>query len=118
MKRFLKFILISITPVIIVASLVILFAKDIEYTTSKADPTRCTLKCYYDTHYCKVHHVKHINFFELSDKIYFGIIDALKSTGNYEKANVYVLVVGVPLLIYILFVYSVAIQFIINRKHA
>lgn len=91
---------------------------DMKYATNKADKNSCSLKCYYSTDYCKTNHVKHISYFALSDKMYNMTINTLASTGKYKEANVYVLVVGFPIIIYLLFVYSVGLQFIINRHHA
>ena len=43
-------------------------------------------------------------FFMLVFPIYFGIISSLKSTGNYRLANIIFLVIGLPLIMYILLV--------------
>lgn len=64
-------------------------------------PKKCTWAAHSDTNYCKQNHVKFLNnHFDLTDKIYFGAINALRSTGNYGAANVVFLVLFFPLIIW------------------
>ena len=61
-------------------------------------PDKCTWAAHSDTAYCKQNHVKlHKNHMDITDKIYFGAIGALHSTGNYGAANVIFLVILFPL---------------------
>jgi hypothetical protein len=54
-----------------------------------------------NTTYCKRHHVAFMKpYFHFSDPVYFGIIDLLKSSGNYAGANIIFLVLLWPLLMY------------------
>lgn len=64
-------------------------------------PDKCTWAAHSDTAYCKQNHVKLLkNHMETTDKIYFGAIGALRSTGNYGAANVIFLVILFPLIIW------------------
>jgi hypothetical protein len=50
----------------------------------KKQKEKCSWVCHNDTDYCKKNHVKLVKpYFDKIDPIYFGIIDSLKSTGNY-----------------------------------
>jgi len=73
---------------------------------------KCSWACHNNTVYCKENHVKFAKpYFDKIDPIYFGIIHALKSTGNYRLANIIFLVILLPLGMYFLLVKSIAIQF-------
>lgn len=64
---------------------------------------KCTWACHNNTAYCKQNHVKYLNkYYNYTDYFYFGIINSLHSTGSYRKANVFILVVLIPLLIIML----------------
>ena len=76
----------------------------------------CSWICHNNTNYCKENHVNFANtYFDKIDPIYFGIINSLKSTGNYRWANVIFLVILLPLIMYILLVRSIDIQFKIRE---
>ncbi|HHM20790.1 MAG TPA: hypothetical protein ENJ20_02095 [Bacteroidetes bacterium] len=63
----------------------------------------CSWYCHHHTDYCKKHHVKYAkHFFKITDPLYFGIINFLKSTGNYMLANIFFLAILLPLIIYFL----------------
>jgi hypothetical protein len=67
----------------------------------------CTWYCHNDTEYCIKTHNKFIkgNFLTFTNRIYFGILNFLGSIkGAYVAMNILCLVVGVPLLIWILFI--------------
>jgi len=66
---------------------------------------KCSWACHDDTSHCKENHVQFLrNYFRYSDPVYFGIIDAFKSTGGYALANVIFLVIVIPLfLLFLLF---------------
>jgi len=73
---------------------------------------QCSWVCHNNTAYCKENHVKFAQpYFDKIDPIYFGIINALKSTGNYGLANILFLVGLLPLGMYFLLVKSIAMQF-------
>ncbi len=77
---------------------------------------RCSWACHNDTNHCKEEHVKLANpYFDKIDPIYFGIINTLKSTGNYGLANIIFLVILLPLLLFLLLVKSVNMQLEINK---
>ncbi len=72
---------------------------------------QCTWICHNNTNYCKQNHVKLAQpYFKQIDLIYFGIIDSLKSTGNYGLANVVFLVILIPLLLVFLLVKILLMQ--------
>ncbi len=71
---------------------------------------KCSWACHQDTGFCKKHHVKLLKpYFSYTDKAYFGIIDSLHSTGDYYLANIIVLVIVFPLMMYLLLVKSLDI---------
>lgn len=77
---------------------------------------KCTWHCHNNTNYCKQHHVKYFKpYFHQIDPIYFGIINQLQATGNYSFANVLILVILVPLLVFVFFIKSIKIQVKINK---
>lgn len=62
---------------------------------------KCSWAAHNDTSYCKQHHVKFLkNHFYITDIMYFKVIDALRSTGNYGTANIVLLVIIFPLLMW------------------
>lgn len=77
---------------------------------------KCTWACHDDTGHCKIHHVKFsTSYFKFTDPIYYGMIASLRSFGNYGLANIFLLVLFFPLLIYTLFIKSLNIQGRINQ---
>lgn len=86
--------------------------KGVEAMNSKiTSKDKCSWNCYLNTTYCKTNHVKTLNHhFEYIDPIYFGIIDALHSTGSYGLANVIFLVLLLPLLMFFLLVKILDLQ--------
>ena len=71
--------------------------------SSRQHPERCSWSCHDNTAYCKANHVKLLTpYFEYTDRAYFGIINGLRSTGNYGWANVVFLVVLLPALMILL----------------
>ncbi len=62
---------------------------------------KCTWICHNNTKYCKANHVKFLkSHFYITDKLYFGVINLLGSTGNYGLANIVFLVVLIPISIW------------------
>ena len=83
--------------------------------SSARNPTKCSWLCHNETNYCKENHVKIMKpYFKYTDPVYFGIIKALFSTGNYGFANVLILVILLPLAMCVLLVESLQIQHKIN----
>ena len=79
-------------------------------------PDRCTWVCHDNTQYCLEHHVKLLKpYTSTTNKIYFGTIDLLASTGNYGAANIIFLVVLAPLLIWFFLIKSIDVQFAIKQ---
>ena len=77
---------------------------------------KCTWICHNQTNYCKEHHVTfNKRFFIISDPMYFGVIGLLRSTGNYGLANIIILVVLIPLLMWFLLIKSLGMQIEINK---
>lgn len=84
--------------------------------SAQRDPSTCTWACHIDTGYCKTHHVKFDDhYFTYTDPLYFGMITVLRGFGNYGLANILLLVLFFPLLIYTLLIKSLQIQDQINR---
>jgi hypothetical protein len=80
--------------------------------TALATPEACSWACYDNTAYCKQNHVKVLNkYFSVFDPLYFGMICALKQTGNYGAANVIFLVILWPSVMSFLLV-----RFLINQS--
>jgi hypothetical protein len=76
---------------------------------------RCTWVCHNDTDWCKTHHVKFLSeHFALVDQVYFGIVRLLKGTGAYRAANIFFLVLLIPVLMCYLLVRSINMQVEIN----
>jgi len=70
----------------------------------------CSWNCYNNTNYCKLNHVKYFKpYFKVIDPIYFGIIKALKNTGNYQLANIIFLVIIWPLFMLTILIKSLNI---------
>ena len=84
--------------------------------TEKKLKDKCTWICHNNTNYCKENHVKLAKpYFDKIDPIYDGIIDSLKSTGDYGLANIIFLVIILPLIMYILLVKSISLEFKIRK---
>lgn len=65
---------------------------------------KCTWHCHDQTQYCKTNHVSIFRpVIKYTDLVYFGIIKTLRSTGNYQMANIVFLVILWPLLMLVLF---------------
>ncbi len=72
---------------------------------------KCSWACHNVENYCRNHHVKILkNYLHISDPIYFGTIQLLLSTGKYKTANVAILVIFIPLLMYLLLIKSLSLQ--------
>ena len=81
----------------------------------EANLEECSWICHNNTGYCKKNHVKVLkDYFKYTDPVYFGIINLLKSTGNYGLANIVFLVILFPLIMYILLIKSVDMNRQIN----
>jgi len=69
--------------------------------SSKKISDKCTWNCHNNTAFCKQHHVKFLkNSFSKTDPFYYGEIKLFKSTGNYAIANIAILVIVIPFLIF------------------
>ena len=77
---------------------------------------KCTWMCHNNTNYCKENHAKLAKpYFDKTDPIYHGTIKSLQSTGNYVSANIIILVIILPLIMYILLVKSISLEFKIRK---
>ena len=82
----------------------------------KKSKDKCTWICHNDTNYCKENHVKLATpYFDKIDPIYFGIINSLRSTGDYGLANIIFLVIIFPLIMYFSLVKSISLEFKIRK---
>src|SRR6478735_4046058 len=111
MKRFVRNILILLSPFVLMAlinEVVRTKIKEKPYTahditainSAEYLPEKCTWACHNNTAYCKAHHVKYLKpFYGVTDVLYFGEIAALASTGNYGAANIIFLVLLFPITI-------------------
>lgn len=121
-KRFIRNTAILLTPF-----LLMIIVNEIIRPTIKEEPylksgitainsderisDNCTWICHHETGYCKENHVKHlIPYYRYTDPLYFGIINMLQSTKKYEAANIFFLVILVPLLIWIFLIKSLNTQ--------
>jgi hypothetical protein len=71
-------------------------------TVNSADKilNKCSWNCHNNTAFCKQHHVKLMNdYFSTTDKLYYGEISLLKKTGDYQAANIAILVILFPFFI-------------------
>ena len=76
---------------------------------------KCTWAAHSDTSYCKEHHVKFLKpYYGITDRLYFGVISLLHATGNYGAANIILLVLLFPLIMWYslvkIFDYTIAIR--------
>ncbi|NBC58498.1 MAG: hypothetical protein GVY05_09495 [Bacteroidetes bacterium] len=72
---------------------------------------KCSWICHNQTQYCKDHHVKYLNpYYKQTDIVYFGIINLLQSNGNYGLANIVLLVLSIPFLIWLFTIKSIKLQ--------
>ena len=77
---------------------------------------KCTWICHDETNHCKENHVKLATpYFKKIDPIYFGIIDSLRSTGDYGLANIIFLVIIIPLNMYFSLVKSISLELKIRK---
>lgn len=84
--------------------------------SAKRMESKCSWICHNDTDFCKNNHVKIVKqHFETIDPMYFGIINALKSTGDYGLANIIFLVVLIPGIMYFLLIKSISMQMEIRK---
>lgn len=80
--------------------------------TVNKEKKKCTWICHNNTSYCKVNHVQLAKpYFNVIDPIYYGIINSLKSTGNYGLANIFFLVILLPLTMFFLLIKSIRLEF-------
>ena len=78
---------------------------------------KCSFICHEATkNYCQVHHVKlEKPYVEKIDPIYYGIINSLHETDAYRLANLIILVIILPLIMYVLLVKSISLEFKIRK---
>tara|TARA_B100000795_G_C22531199_1_gene335183 strand:+ start:164 stop:592 length:429 start_codon:yes stop_codon:yes gene_type:complete len=122
MKKRIIYLLILIFPflgMITVNEFVRLNTKEEGYKTrgvtaiNSANKTKdkCSFICHNETGYCRDNHVKLAKpYFDKIDPLYFGVIQSLKSTGDYRGANILFLVILIPLIMYLLLVKSISMQ--------
>ena len=62
---------------------------------------KCTWNCHNKTSFCKSNHLNFLKkYTSFTDKMYKGEIHLLRSTGKYELANIAILVIAIPFLIF------------------
>lgn len=84
--------------------------------SGEVNKNKCTWYCHADTTFCKNNHVKYLKpYFEYTDPVYFGIINALHKTGNYGLANIIFFVILIPLMIWYLLVKCIDYQLKIRK---
>ena len=116
--RAISFLGIFILPVLIPLLIVVGINSRQTFVTDRAKlRVTCNMACYYNTDWCKQNH-SHIlkPYFKLTDKAYFGLINFLGSGGNYEQANLVYLVIGWPVVMYLLLTNSLLMQFFLIKK--
>jgi len=127
MKKFFLYLFVFVAPfflMVLINECVRSGSGESRYTTQGVNAIhtaqrlkeRCTWVCHNDTDWCKVHHVKFLSeHFAFVDQVYFGIIHLLKGTGAYRAANIFFLVILIPVLMCCLLVKSINMQLEINR---
>lgn len=122
MKKLFRTIIILIAPFIVMIMIneaIRPSIKDIPYiynsvpcmNSAKHFDDKCSWVCHNSTKTCKSDHVKKLNnYFHITDKPYFSVIDSLKSTGNYAAANIIFLVILFPFTILFFLIKSWDIQ--------
>ncbi len=85
--------------------------KDVSVMNSSKKTTKeCTWNCQNNTAFCKSNHVKYLkSYFSYIDPIYFGMIKFLKSTGDYQVANIIFLMFIWPLVMFVLIINSLSL---------
>jgi hypothetical protein len=81
-----------------------------EKNSAIKDPMHCTWACHNDTDYCIKNHNKIIkgDFLIFTNRIYDGIVRFLSSVkGGYQVMNILFLVVGIPLMIWLLLISAI-----------
>lgn len=87
--------------------------------TATISKTECSWNCHNDTDYCEANHIRVLApYKEYIDPLYFKIIELLYSTGNYGLANIIFLVIGWPLLMFLLIVSIIKLQNKITKLKA
>ena len=77
---------------------------------------KCSWACHNATIYCKENHLAIIDKENgWTDMLYFGLMSALKATGNYGLANILILVILMPLVLYFLTIKCIDIQIEIRK---
>lgn len=72
---------------------------------------KCSWACHNIESYCKDNHTKILQgYFHITDPVYFGTIRLLQSTGKYKVANIVVLAILIPLIMYFLLIKSLSLQ--------
>ena len=111
MKSFIRIIAILLTPILVVVIVNETYRSSIKgnqyyykgfATINSSDKilNRCSWNCHNNTEFCKQHHVKLLNdYFSTTDKLYYGEITLLKKTGDYQVANIAILVILFPFFI-------------------
>lgn len=79
--------------------------------SAKKIPEKCSWACHNETYYCIKHHVRAKGcFVQTTERIYFGAISALMSTGSYGAANLLLFVIFIPSIIFYCIIRSINIQ--------
>jgi hypothetical protein len=69
--------------------------------SSELMANKCSWICHDNTNYCKTYHLSYSKTtISYTDPYYFGVIDVLKSTGNYKLANIVLFVFIMPIWIF------------------
>ena len=77
--------------------------ESLKLNSSIANPNICTWACHNYTTYCKDNHTKLLYpYFQFTDPIYFGVINALQSTGSYSISNLILFLIIGPLVLFIM----------------
>ena len=75
----------------------------LKLNSSIRKPNECSWACHNSTTYCKNNHTKLLYpYFQFTDPIYFGVINALQSTGSYSVSNLILFVIIGPLVLFIM----------------
>ena len=83
-----------------------------------AQKEKCTWYCHNDTRYCINNHMDDFStaFRKKMDILYFGIINAMFTTGYYGAANIIFLVFAWPYLMYVLLIKNIRLILKIRKS--
>lgn len=79
--------------------------------------SKCSWACHNDTSFCMSNHVTYLKkHLPATNRLYFGAIGLLRTSGNYALANVIILVFALPFTMWYFIVKSLIMQSKMGKK--